>query len=102
MLFPSLLITRGAPGRLMKLEDMQTLLDDFCIPLQLATGHSQKHSMAKPPVRLVTRDIIAYCSNTPSMKSLRSTNMRYKCCAFVRGIVHACIYIMHCILRECC
>ena len=69
MLFPSLLITRGAPGRLMKLEDMQALLDDFCIPLQLATGHSQKHSMAKPPVRLVTHDIIAYCSNTPSMKS---------------------------------
>lgn len=38
---------RGAPGRLMKLEDMQALLDDFCIPLQLASGHTQKHSAYK-------------------------------------------------------
>jgi hypothetical protein len=34
---------RGAPGRLMKLEHMQALLDDFCIPLQLATGSTQEH-----------------------------------------------------------
>lgn len=33
---------RGAPGRLMKLEHMQALLDDFCIPLQLATGDTQE------------------------------------------------------------
>ena len=26
---------RGAPGRLMKLEDLQMLLDDFSIPLQI-------------------------------------------------------------------
>ena len=27
----------------MKLEHMQALLDDFCIPLQLATGSTQEH-----------------------------------------------------------
>ena len=29
---------RGAPGRLMKLEDLQMLLDDFSIPLQIGTS----------------------------------------------------------------
>lgn len=38
------LIGRGAPGRLMKLEDMQTLLEDFCIPLQLASTSTKKHT----------------------------------------------------------
>ena len=33
-----LLHSRGAPGRLMKLEDMQALLDSFGIPLQIGTG----------------------------------------------------------------
>ena len=30
--------SRGAPGRLMKLEDLQMLLDDFSIPLQIGTS----------------------------------------------------------------
>lgn len=42
----------------MKLEDMQTLLDDFCIPLQLATGHTQKHSMAKSTVSLALMHLL--------------------------------------------
>ena len=35
---PSSSPCRGAPGRLMKLEDLQMLLDDFSIPLQIGTS----------------------------------------------------------------
>ena len=35
----------------MKLEHMQALLDDFCIPLQLASGSSQDHTNTSDKVR---------------------------------------------------
>ena len=38
---------RGAAGRLMKLESMQTLLDDFSIPLQIGMSGNQENDKSK-------------------------------------------------------
>ena len=42
----SLLLSRGAAGRLMRLEDTQLLLDDFGIPLQISCSSDSKEKDA--------------------------------------------------------
>ena len=42
---------RGAAGRLMRLEDTQTLLDDFGIPLQISRSSGSKEKPTATHVR---------------------------------------------------
>ncbi|CAI8056730.1 hypothetical protein GBAR_LOCUS30905 [Geodia barretti] len=60
---------RGAPGRLMKLEHMQALLDDFCIPLQLATGSTQEHD---PASKDKVKQAVSSASTTGVLKPVSS------------------------------
>ena len=47
-------VHRGAAGRLMRLEDTQTLLDDFGIPLQISPSSDSKE---KPPATNVRQNL---------------------------------------------
>ena len=52
ILYPPCTCTcRGAAGRLMRLEDTQTLLDDFGIPLQISPSSDSKEKPAATHVR---------------------------------------------------
>eukprot|EP00731_Ephydatia_muelleri_P029058 Em0020g702a len=64
---------RGAPGRLMKLEDMQALLDSFGIPLQIGTGKAltpakqvSHQTTPKPrPSNIAPKPVVRACDERP-------------------------------------
>lgn len=64
---------RGAPGRLMKLEDMQALLDSFGIPLQIGSGkaptpakQASNQTTPKPrPSNIAPKPVVRTCDEHP-------------------------------------
>ena len=49
---------RGAPGRLMRLEDMQALLDDFGIPLQIGSSSSATKKKVRRVVGVALQEVV--------------------------------------------